>query len=300
MFTFRQSVNLIQSINRYQFLTNCSTNRIKTMSTFLSTDYTIDKYNGVNVDLDKISISMPQVTKDSSLFLTHLNGSLKDWSTKGYRAIWFTVKLVHSNLVPILIENGFDYHHAKSGYVTLVKWIKEDEPNNIPSYPYTNIGVGGLVINSKDEILVVKEKYHHGYPFWKFPGGYANQGEGFGATAEREIFEETGIKTQFQSVIALRHSHRFQFKCSDIYFVCQLKPIDENNMTPVKDLHEIVDVRWIHINELLPLLSGFNAFILEHFLAIRKQKTQLVCKNMETVIGNVTVYFLENNNQPDS
>uniref|UniRef100_T1KF24 Nudix hydrolase domain-containing protein n=3 Tax=Tetranychus urticae TaxID=32264 RepID=T1KF24_TETUR len=263
------------------------------MSSFLPSDYSIDRYNGVNIDLDKVSQSMPDATQDSAIFLKLLNDSLKEWHDKGYRAIWFTVKLANSNLVPLLVKTGFDYHHAKSGYVTLVKWISKDEPNNIPAYPYTNIGVGGLVMNSKDEILVVKERYHLGYPFWKYPGGYANQGEDFGETAEREVWEETGIKTSFESVIAFRHSHRFQFKCSDIYFVCKLKPADETNMTPVKNLHEIADVCWMHHSELLPHLSPFNAFILKHFMSIRKQKSQLVCQKMDSLIGNVDVYFVE-------
>lgn len=72
---------------------------------------------------------------------------------------------------------------------------------------------------------MVKEKYFYGKtPQWKFPGGYADQGEDFGETAEREIYEETGIKAKFDKIITFRHHHKFQFDCSDIYIVCSLKP----------------------------------------------------------------------------
>lgn len=84
------------------------------------------------------------------------------------------------------------YHHAKPKLVVMTKWIC-DQPNNIPSYPYTNIGVGALVIDDQERVLVVKEKYAPaGIRLWKFPGGYATQGEEFSTVAEREVLEETG------------------------------------------------------------------------------------------------------------
>lgn len=82
------------------------------------------------------------------------------------------------------------------------------------------IGVGGMVINSKDEILVVQEKF--GFAQWKLPGGRAiylnpnktyltpwslgnvDPNEGLVDAVIREVFEETGIKTEFKSVIAFR------------------------------------------------------------------------------------------------
>lgn len=58
----------------------------------------------------------------------------------------------------------------------MVKWVSPDEPNNIPSFPYTNIGVGALVVDKENNVLVVQEKFTPVARTWKYPGGFATQG----------------------------------------------------------------------------------------------------------------------------
>ena len=47
-------------------------------------------------------------------------------------------------------------------------------------------------------------------------------GEDIGTAAAREIKEETGIQSVFQSVLTLRHSHNIQFGRSDMYVICRM------------------------------------------------------------------------------
>lgn len=148
------------------------------------------------------------------------------------------------------------------------------------------------MVNKQGEVLVVKEKYHLGHPLWKFPGGYALKEEELGTTAEREVLEETGIRTRFKFMIAMRHYHKFQFNCSDMYFVAHLEPEDESSMTPVRGLHEISDVCWMHHQELLPQLSPFNRLILSQYLKICASPHQIIREKLDTNIGEVTVYHV--------
>lgn len=53
----------------------------------------------------------------------------------------------------------------------LIKWLPDNEKNNIPSYSTHYIGVGGAVINQETkEILVVQENRTIIKDFWKLPG----------------------------------------------------------------------------------------------------------------------------------
>ncbi|CAG2178024.1 unnamed protein product [Oppiella nova] len=175
------------------------------------------------------------------------------------------------------------------------KWLS-NEPKNIPDYAHTNIGVGGLVVDDKDRVLVVKEKHFFGpKQIWKFPGGYAIQGEDFGQTAVREVLEETGIECEFQSVIAFRHIHRFAFGCSDVYIVCHLKPkadsdsdgSDGNGLVVKKCAYEIDDCTWMSIPELKPQLTQFNAHILEKFLSYREMGVKIGLESIPSIIKNI-------------
>lgn len=59
----------------------------------------------------------------------------------------------------------------------MYKWLPVTEHENLPPYAHTNIGVGGLVVNEKSQVLVLKENYFHfKVPNWKFPGGYVEPG----------------------------------------------------------------------------------------------------------------------------
>lgn len=56
----------------------------------------------------------------------------------------------------------------------MYKWLP-NTPSNLPPASHTNLGVGAMVFNDKNEILVVSENYID-FPHWKLPGGYVERG----------------------------------------------------------------------------------------------------------------------------
>lgn len=54
----------------------------------------------------------------------------------------------------------------------MYKWLPVDLTANIPLYAHTMIGVGGLVINDKKQILTIQENHAIIQGVWKLPGGY--------------------------------------------------------------------------------------------------------------------------------
>lgn len=61
--------------------------------------------------------------------------------------------------------------------------------NKIP-----RVGLGVLIFNKNNEILLGKRVNSHGEASWGPPGGHLEYGESLEQCAIREVFEETGLK----------------------------------------------------------------------------------------------------------
>ena len=91
------------------------------------------------------------------------------------------------------------------------KWLVKDVDNKLPCFSTHNLGVGGVVL-SKDrkKLLCIKEQ-NFLTDLWKFPGGLVDQGETLEQASKREVFEETGIETDYVGVIGFREQLNFRF-----------------------------------------------------------------------------------------
>ncbi|NWS16800.1 NUDT6 protein, partial [Pachyramphus minor] len=89
--------------------------------------------------------------------------------------------------------------------------------------------LGAVLDESTGKVLVVQDR-NKTINAWKFPGGLSNPGEDIGDTAVREVFEETGIKSEFKSILSIRqqHQHPGAFGQSDMYIICRLQPSSFN------------------------------------------------------------------------
>ncbi|XP_023346586.1 nudix hydrolase 8 [Eurytemora carolleeae] len=145
-------------------------------------------------------ITISSVEEDfcpGSNFHQILDRSLLYWKKDMVRGVWFYVHPEHSAWIPHLVKQGFVFHHANTERLALYLWLDDKDRCQIPSYAHTLVGVGGMVINERDEILVVQERFYLS-PHWKLPGGYVDPGEEIHEAAIREVMEETGVKTEFQ------------------------------------------------------------------------------------------------------
>lgn len=65
------------------------------------------------------------------------------------------------------------------------------------------VGIGVLIINDHNQILLGERKGSHGEGMWAPPGGHLEFGETFEECALREAWEETNLQLQNPKVIGL-------------------------------------------------------------------------------------------------
>eukprot|EP00743_Colponemidia_sp_Colp-15_P007470 GILK01008074.1.p1 GENE.GILK01008074.1~~GILK01008074.1.p1 ORF type:complete len:274 (-),score=46.43 GILK01008074.1:241-1062(-) len=198
----------------------------------------IDVYNGVIIDETKLPT-------DVQTFDRVLEASLIRWRADHRRGLWLKIPLASSNLISVAVKYGFKFHHAQPEYVMMTQWLAV-EANKMPNYSSHYVGVGGVVINDRNEILLVQEVYADRPGRWKIPGGLADTGESIVEAAKREVLEETGIETEFVSVIAFREKPKYLWDRSDLYFVIRLRPLTHDITVEER---EIQSARWIPLEE---------------------------------------------------
>lgn len=179
-------------------------------------------------------------------------------------AIWITIPISRARLMEETAKLGFEFHHAEGHVATLSKWLVEKEGSRIPTYATHQVGVGAVVINpSTDEILCVREKRNNFRP-WKVPGGLAELGEDLDEAVVREVYEETGIRCRFISVMGVRHVHGVQFGRSDLFFVCRLEPTpneDGRVPQPIPQEGEIETASWLPLDEYCSMVNSDDSKI---------------------------------------
>ena len=199
---------------------------------------------------------------DPNRFRLELTDSVAAWKADGILAVWMEVPISLSQLIPVAVEAGFIFHHSAYDYLMMIHRIVPDA--YLPPYATHYIGAGGVVLNEARELLVVREKY--GFrgrpPALKLPGGALLQGEDLVDALEREILEETGIRTEFESLVCFRHQHQYRYGKSDIYFVCRLNPLSSEI---VMQAEEIAECRWLPVADFLAAddIGTFNKSIVQ-------------------------------------
>lgn len=68
---------------------------------------------------------------------------------------------------------------------------------------YPKVGVGILIMNDQNEILLGERIGSHGEGLWCYPGGHLEWGEKIEECAKREVKEETGLDVDVQDVFAV-------------------------------------------------------------------------------------------------
>ena len=152
-----------------------------------------------------------ELPSDPEEFDVRLAVSIEKWIADGYLTVWLEIPKVQSVLLPKAIDRGFDFHHTSDDYILLTCLLVEG--SHIPPFATHYIGIGGVVLTPERDLLVVREKFGVGgrEPTLKLPGGALLAGEHLGQAVEREVFEETGVRAEFESIACFRQWHGYRY-----------------------------------------------------------------------------------------
>ncbi len=217
--------------------------------------YEVNQFNGAIIDAG----SLPEEAAD---FKELLGNTINKLKKEERNTLWINMPIEKAAYVPIAVDAGFQYHHADAENVEMV--LKLHPGAFIPAYATHYIGAGGVILDEQNRILVIQERFHT-RKHYKLPGGALDPGEHISDAVVREVYEETGIRTEFQYLSCFRHWHGYRYGKSDIYFVCRLKPLTfELKLDP----QEISAGVWMPVEEYLnhPDTHPFNRKIVRTVL----------------------------------
>ncbi|KAI1706544.1 NUDIX domain-containing protein [Ditylenchus destructor] len=188
-------------------------------------------------------------------------------------AVWFRVHVQDGWWTSILSECGFEISHAeKPNTFVMIKWLLSTK-STIPLYPYTQIGVVGLIVDTKGLVLLVKEETQKGDFSWRLPGGAVDHGEHMYDALSRELREEIGIEVpQFSAdaqkapkpcLLAFRHDRLYAWQTfqgiSAMMFLFVITTDDSQKIQLKLNDGEIQKAAWISSADAKTKLRGdFN------------------------------------------
>ncbi|RZK36000.1 MAG: NUDIX domain-containing protein [Pedobacter sp.] len=121
---------------------------------------------------------------------------------------------------------------------------------------YFNVRVYGLLINSKNELLI-SDEHEYGQYFSKFPGGGLELGEGLIDALKREFMEECNVEVEvtghfYTTDFYEKSSFNDSQVISVYYLVKAISPLQLSFKTKVFDFDEGIfqSFRWINLKDL--------------------------------------------------
>jgi ADP-ribose pyrophosphatase YjhB (NUDIX family) len=199
--------------------------------------YQFDQYNGIVIDKQALTASVSEFSQQCETLLLLAKAQSK-------QLIWISLSIQQSELISVLTNAGFVFHNCLEDEITLILRLKPDA--YAPFVPTHSIGAGAVIINEQQQILVIREKLATS-PGFKLPGGNIELGEKVSEAIVREVFEETGIHSEFTSIQGFASKKVFRFGKSNIYFLCRLKALTTE--IDIQDIDEIAEAKWCDVTE---------------------------------------------------
>ncbi len=232
-----------------------------------------DSYNGITIN--RGSIVQEKFTSDLKELIVFAKRAKRN-------LIWLTLTKSEGAAIASALDFGFVFHSCSESELVLVLKLKDVF---VPFMPTHTVGVGGIVIaNSK--ILLIQERIKSHHSLYKIPGGTVEQGASLEESVIREVYEETGIKSEVENLVALLHAHPYRFNKANSYYAFKLKPLSFE--IDIKDTNEIALALWYDLDRffLNEKISSFQKELVRSALegnGLRKTKSSNYFKQKDFI-----------------
>ncbi len=135
----------------------------------------------------------------------------------------------------------------------------------IGSRPFILVGSTIVVMNNKKEILF---QHRSDTKEWGLPGGAMEMGESLEQTAERELFEETGLKARSFKFVDILSGENLYFKYpngDEVYNVICVYLAEGTSGDLAMNDGESLDLKYFSINDLPSQLDERARLIIEKY-----------------------------------
>lgn len=204
-------------------------------------------------------------------------------SLKNKELLWIKIPIEKSDFISILTNLDFEFHHCDERNLMLIKKLRQDI--FIPTTKNFIVGVGAIVLSNR-KLLAVKDRYSSGH---KLPGGHIDKNETIKDALKREVFEETGIGIEFESIVNIGHFRNGQFGESNLYIVCTAKALTKE--ITINDSSEIAEAIWIDPVEFLKSddVNTYNKSIVK--AAMDNKELKLIEQKIKLRVPDGEVFF---------
>jgi 8-oxo-dGTP diphosphatase len=233
-----------------------------------------DRYDGVITD----NSSLPQTKDEFKKEVVRLIDNLKN-----KKLLWIKLPIEKSDLIPILTSLDFEFHHCDERNLMLVKKMVADAI--VPTTKNYIAGVGAIVFD-EGRLLVIKDIISSGY---KLPGGHIDKNESIINAVKREVYEETGINIEFESIINIGHFRNGQFGESNLYIVCTAIALSKE--ISINDSNEIEEARWMLPEDFLNSenVNNYNKSVVK--AALSNKELKLTEQQIKLKVADGEVFF---------
>lgn len=130
---------------------------------------------------------------------------------------------------------------------------------------YPRVGIGVMIKNHNNEILLGLRKGSHGSGEWSFPGGHVEFGEKIFETAKREVKEETGLEIEKFELISVADEMRYIKSDGNHYLGLGVAGLYKGGDPKIMEPDKCIEWRWFSLSELpLNLFEG-TQLVLSNF-----------------------------------